>query len=85
MSQFVPEHVNPHRLGQHEKNHKPARRARQQRNPDCVRAVAGAQHEPERARRPGANRSSRTAMMNLIHFGTPPEFRIQNSEARLNR
>ena len=29
--------------------------------------------------------SSRMAMMNLIHFGTRPEFRIRNSEARRNR
>ena len=34
---------------------------------------------------PAHTGNSRMAMMNLIHFGMDEEFRIQNSEARINR
>lgn len=49
------ENVKPHRFGQQQKNHEPARRAADKRNPRRVRATARAQHEPQGPRRARAN------------------------------
>ena len=68
--QFVAEDVNPHRLGQQEENDHPARRAGQQRHPDGVRAVPPRSTSHSARAAPAQTGSSRTAMMNLIHFGT---------------
>lgn len=54
--QFMAKNINPHRLGHEQKNHNPARRAGEDGNPDRVRAVTRAQHEPQRFCCAGANR-----------------------------
>jgi hypothetical protein len=80
VGQFVAEDINPHRLGQQKENHEPARRPGEQRDPDRVRAVARAQHQPQCLCCAGANRQQQNGNDKLDPLRHAA--RIQNLEFR---
>ena len=79
--QFVAEHVNPHRLGQQQENDDPACRPGEERNPVVSAPPHARSTRHNASAAPAQTGSSKTAMMNLIHFGTRGRFCHRGTES----